>query len=386
MPKTVVILGAGYAGLPAAHYILKHQATKFDLKVLLVSPADDYYWSIATPRVVIPGAMNEDKVFYPIIDLFSKYDASQFEFIRGKAETWSPERNFVLLAMNDGSHQTIDYDVIIVATGSRAKDQMPWKLMGNSSQTREAIAKLRDEVKSARSITICGGGPTGVELAGELGSEYAKMGKKEVTLITSDSMLLEARVMTALRKTAQKDLERLKVKVITGAKVVSAKKDTTGTTTMEIKNADGIMEMLKTDLFVTTSGMEYNSEFAPADLVLPNGRLKVTKTLQAAGYKNAFVVGDVAEGEPLQVVYAEAQVKHVVTAFEKYFSGDKLPEYVYKSRGGMLVSIGPDRGIGQLGNWRLWSWLIWYFKARHLGTDYAEACAQGKRFIVIGSI
>lgn len=48
MSKTVVILGAGLAGLPLAHHILKNKADKYDLKVVLVSPSDEFYWNLAS--------------------------------------------------------------------------------------------------------------------------------------------------------------------------------------------------------------------------------------------------------------------------------------------------------------------------------------------------
>lgn len=388
MSKTIVILGAGYAGLPAAHYILKHKATRLDLKVFLVSPSEDYYWPLATPRVVVPDQMLDDKIFYSIPKAFQKYPSSRFEFVLGKAETWNPATNSVLVAMSDGSSRNIEYHTIIVATGTRAMNQMPWKLLDDSEKTRTALAKLRAEIKSAKSIVVGGGGATGVEVAGELGHYYAQAGIKNIALVTSDTTVLEQRIMDQVRRDAHKQLEKLRVKVITSTRVVNVTTDASaGTTTLELKNSAGVTESIKTDLFVPAWGMTFNSDFVPADMRLPNGRLKVTKTMQAPGYKNAFIVGDVADCQPLQVAYAEAQVRHVVTSLDQYFaSGGQIPDYEIRDGPGHIVSIGPGHGTGHLFNWKLWSWLVWYFKSRKLGTDYASACAEGKRFIVLGSL
>ncbi|KAF7557978.1 hypothetical protein G7Z17_g260 [Cylindrodendrum hubeiense] len=386
MSKTIVILGAGLAGLPAAHYILKHLATKLDLKVLLVSPAEDYYWTLGTLRVVVPDQMGEDKIFYSIPKIFHKYPPANFEFVHGRAETWDPETNSVLVAMNDGTSRTINYHTIIVATGSSAKGGMPWKLVGDSSQTHAAIAKLRDQVKNAHSIVVGGAGATGVEFAGELGSAYAKTGEKTVTIITNESSVLENRMNGGLRKRTQKNLEKLKIKVITNTKVTNVTEDETGSTTVELTRSDGTVETVQTDLFVPTWGLSFNSDFAPADMRLPNGRLKVTETMQAHGYDNAFIVGDVADCEPGQIAYAEAQVKHVMKALEQYLSGGKMPKYIRNPMVGQLLSIGQDYGAGQMGNWQIWGWFAWYFKSRYLGTDYAPACANGERFVIFGSI
>ncbi|KAF7546925.1 hypothetical protein G7Z17_g8081 [Cylindrodendrum hubeiense] len=387
MPKTIVILGAGYAGLPAAHYILKHQAAKLDLKVLLISPAEDYYWPVATPRAIIPDQMADDKIFYSIPTVFAKYPSSRFEFVLGKAEAWSPDKSSVLVAMNDGSSRTIEYHTIIVATGSRAMNNMPWKLVGDSATTHAALAKLRDGVKKAKSIVIGGGGATGVEVAGELGYTYAKAGKKNITLITSDTTVLEKRILDRVRTDAHNELKKLKVNLITSTKVTNVTPDAKGATILELTKLDGTTETIETDLFVPTWGMNFNSDFAPADMRLPNGRLKVTGTMQASGYENAFIVGDVADCEPLQIIYAESQVKHVVTVLDQYFtSGGKVPDYVLRGTPTHVVSVGPGHAAGHFGSWKIWGWLLWYFKARTLGTDYALACAEGEKFIVIGSL
>ena len=386
MPNTVVILGAGFAGLPAAHSILKHKATQLDLKVLLVSPSEDYYWSLATPRVVIPDQMSEDKIFFSIPKLFEKYPSSRFEFVQGKAETWSPETNSVLIKMNDSSTKTINYHAIIVATGSSAKNRMPWKLVGDSSETHGALSKLRDDIDKAGSIVVGGGGATGVELAGELGYAYAQSGKKKVTLITSNNTVLEQRIMDRVRADAHHELEKLNIRLLTSTAVTRTTTTTSGTTILELKKSDGTTETIETDLFVPTWGMTFNSDFAPPGMRLPNGRLKVTKTMQAIGYENAFIIGDIADCEPLQISYAENQVKHVVAALDKYFVGGKVPEYIPRDKIAFAVAVGPGHAAGQLGSWKFWGWMIWYFKSRYLGTDYALACAQGRRFVVLGSL
>ncbi|KAH7309053.1 hypothetical protein B0I35DRAFT_359889 [Stachybotrys elegans] len=386
MTHTVVILGAGHAGLPAAHSILKHQAEKFDLKVVLVSPSDDYYWPIATPRIIVPNQMADDKIFFHIPKLFEKYPSARFEFVHGKAETWNPDDNAVLVTLNDGSSRTVEYHTIIVATGSSAQAQMPWKLLDNSKQTRAALDDFRRRVRDAESIVIGGAGPTGVEIAGELGSAYAKLGKKSVTLITSNSMVLEDRIMTKVRTEAMAKLGKLKVNVRTSTRITNTTEDDDGATTIQLSHSNGTNESIKADLFIPSWGLKFNTGFAPASLLEPNGRFKITDKRQAPGYKNTFIVGDVADGEPLQIMFAETHVKHVVAALEQYFTGGEIPKYVPRTWSGHVVSVGRDYGAGEVAGWKLWGWLVWFLKSRHLGTNYAPDCAEGKRFVTLGSI
>ncbi|KLU88329.1 hypothetical protein MAPG_07316 [Magnaporthiopsis poae ATCC 64411] len=89
-PKTVVILGASFAGLPLAQNLLKNTAPKVPggLKVILVAPNTHLYWCLASVRGVVPGqdgGFADDKLFYPIAPGFSKYSAEQFEFVLGSA-------------------------------------------------------------------------------------------------------------------------------------------------------------------------------------------------------------------------------------------------------------------------------------------------------------
>lgn len=85
--KHIVILGGSYAGISTAHRIFKQTAKIGPLKITLVSPNTHFYWSMASPRGIVPGQLADGKLFQPIAAGFSKYSARQFEFILAKAES-----------------------------------------------------------------------------------------------------------------------------------------------------------------------------------------------------------------------------------------------------------------------------------------------------------
>src|ERR1700722_9692024 len=91
MAKTVVILGASFAGLKIAHSLLKTTlpAVK-DLKVILVSPTTHAYFNLAAPRAIVPGQIPDEKILAPIEPGFSKYPSSNFEFVIGAAKSVDP--------------------------------------------------------------------------------------------------------------------------------------------------------------------------------------------------------------------------------------------------------------------------------------------------------
>lgn len=42
------------------------------------------------------------------------------------------------------------------------------------------------------------------------------------------------------------------------------------------------------------------------------------------------------------------------------------------------ITLGQTKATGQMGNMKVFSWLIWWFKGRFLGMDKAPGIAAGK--------
>lgn len=381
MTKTIVILGAGLAGLPVAHYLLSRTAaTHKAIRVVLVNPSDTFYWSLASPRIVLPDQLAEDKYMWSIPELFAKYPASQFEFVAGKAETLSPEDNSVVVRLADGSARTLAYHTVVVATGADARENMPWKPLGSSRETRDAIAKLRRDIQGAKSIVVAGGGVTGVELAGELGAAYAKAGLKEVTLVVADSLPLERRLMKRARESARQQLEKLGVKVLLDSRVTAVSQDGSRQK-LEISRQGGASTTttLETDVFVPTYGVVLNTQFAPAAMKDAEGRINQDTRLRAPGHDNVFVLGDAGNLQPMQGINVEGQLRHLTGQFDGYLRGGAVGEYKFDSTKIMMgVSVGPSGGTGQFGNIKPFNWLVGMMR-KQLGTQYSKDYAAGVR-------
>ncbi|KAI0442644.1 putative FAD binding protein [Xylaria telfairii] len=380
MTKTVVVLGAGMAGLPIAHYLLRKTSTQHtDLRVVLVSPHDTFYWKIASVRFALPDQMAEDKYMYPLAEQFTSYSPKKFELVIGAAETLDPEKNTVGVRA-DGELRNIEYHTLIVATGSRYRDNMPWKEVGTSAQTRASLAKLRSEIRDARSIVVAGAGLTGVEFAGELGSAYGKSGLKEITLVGAGELPLEERIKKSVRETARNELKKLGVKYIGGARVTTKTSEGAASAkTITLTRADGTTQTLTADLVVPTFGVVPNTSFAPEAMRdAASGCLKQGADLRVSGHKNIFVVGDAGNLQPAQAANSDTQTRHLMTQFSSYFGGGPIKPYVFEAdKTQVALTIGRDRGTGQVGSFQLWSILIWFLKGRYLGTNTADAYAKG---------
>lgn len=179
--KTIVILGSSFAGVSTAHRLLKQAPKTGDVKIILVGPNTHLFWNLAIPRAIVPGQFSDEKLFRAIAPGFKQYSADRFEFINGTAERLNVESKAVVVA-TAGGEKTIGYDMLILATGSRAKGDVPLKLEESYEATQKALHDIQDRVKKANSIVIGGAGPTGVETACELGFEYER--QKKITLVS----------------------------------------------------------------------------------------------------------------------------------------------------------------------------------------------------------
>jgi NADH dehydrogenase FAD-containing subunit len=182
--KNIIILGGSFAGVSTAHRIFK-QAGKAGgtFKITLVSPNTHFYWNIAVPRALVPGQIPDDKIFQAIAAGFKQYQANQFEFIVASAKSLDVEGKKVELGLpGSAGGKTLDYDFLILATGTSTKGETPFKTLSSTEATKDGLHNFQAQIKKAKTIVLAGAGPTGVEIAGELGFEYGR--QKEIILVS----------------------------------------------------------------------------------------------------------------------------------------------------------------------------------------------------------
>ena len=387
MVKTLVILGAGWAGLPLAHKLLKYTCPKAKdgLRVILVSPNSHFYWNVAAVRGVIPGAISDEQLFIPIEPAFAQYPTENFEFIPGKAEHLALEKNTIELASNDGTRHSLSYDQLIIATGSHIRSNLPFKPLGTHEEALAALHSLQQQIDVAKSIVVAGGGSTGVETAGELAAAYG--GEKGITLIVSDEHVLQAsHVLPSISQVVEEDLQKLGVKIIRNTQVketqtdnVETKRDTAVATKTTLTLSDG--STLITDLYLPLFGVKVNTGFVPASLLDSAGNLALDKTMRVVGTKNIWGIGDVGNLEVKQLTVTDAQIIHLSSALHSVLTGEGkqlVKEYKPSSKMMIFITMGKKYATGQIGGWRLWGWIVAYVKGRMLFVDTAEGYVGGK--------
>ncbi|KPM34809.1 hypothetical protein AK830_g11769 [Neonectria ditissima] len=374
MAKTVVILGAGWAGLPLAHKLLKYSVPKLpDLKVVLVSPNSHFFWNVAATRGIIPGEIPNDQLFLPIKPAFAQYPADNFEFVLGTADGIDPAGNTVSISLNKGPKRSILYDQLIIATGSRLASNLPLKPTGSHEATIASWDALKNRVQAAKSIVIAGAGATGVEVAGELAARYGTA--KEITLLVSGEQPLEG-ALPAVRACVEKDLKRLGVKLIYQVRVSSAKEASDGKQT-KVSMSNG--STIAADLYLPLYGIKTNTAFVPETLLDSNGNVKLDERMKVVGTENIWGIGDIGNIEPKQLTVTDNQIIYLAAALDATLTGS-VPASAYQPTNKTMIflSLGRNMATGQIGNWKLFGFMVNYVKGRKLFVDTAEGYVEGK--------
>ncbi|KAF4341267.1 apoptosis-inducing factor 2 [Fusarium beomiforme] len=375
MTKAVVILGAGWAGLPLAHKLLKHTLPKVPgLKVILVSPNSHFFWNVAATRGIIPDAIPDEQLFLPIKPGFDQYPSESFEFVLGKADGIDAESNTVRIISNENDRRDIVYHELVIATGSRLASELPLKPVGTHQETISAWKQLQTQVKHSNSIVIAGAGATGTEVAGELAARYGS--SKEITLVISGDQPLEG-ALDSVRTSITRDLKTLRVKLVYNARVTEAKKNENGEGT-EVHLSSG--STLTADLYLPLHGLKLNTSFVPPSFLNSSGEIKLDEKMRVAETNNIWAIGDVGNIDPKQLTITDNQIIHLAAALDAALTGkvDKIQPYQPATKKMIFVSLGKKHATGQIGNWKLFSFMVSYVKGRKLFVDTAEGYVGGK--------
>lgn len=372
MAKTILILGASVAGLTVAHRLLKATLPGLaeEYKVVLVSPMDHAYWNVATVRAIIPGQIKTEQLFASVPDSFAEY-GDKVEFVLGTATKLEPASKTVTISIAAKGDRKQTYDILVIATGAHSVGNVPWKASPSGYQaTIDALHRIQEQVKAAKTIVVGGAGATGVESSGELGYEYGK--DKEITLITAADSVLET-LPPHVSAFAENELTKLNVKVVKGIKITSSKPSSDGKTELTLSSG----EKKIVDLYLPTTGLVPNSEFIPKTLLNEGGFVKVDEFLHVKGFSDIWAAGDVADVQAPQIVHASKQAIALSKSLDLVLKQGEPVAYVPDATPAIGITLGRGRGTGRYGNWKVPSLLIWFVKGRGLFLDKLPVMAAG---------
>jgi NADH dehydrogenase len=356
--KHVVIVGAGFAGLEAAKLLAREdvaltvvvahiyhlfQPLLYQVSSAAVSPAD-----IATPVRSVLRGMPSTEVLMATVDRID------------------PAQRLIHLDRS----QTLSYDYLVLATGARHSyfNHPEWEKLAPGLKNLEDATEIRRRILTAfedaerietpgaqgplLNFVIVGGGPTGLELAGAIAelSRYAIANdfnhinptSATVTLIEAGPRVL-ASGPAAVSAKAQKQLEKLGVKVRLDARVTAIK-------------ADGVeigSEFLPSRTVIWAAGVQPSplgkDLGAPLDKA---GRVLVGPDLSVPGHPEVFVCGDLAAVPwkdgivPGQAPGAMQGGRHAARNILRLIRGEKTKAFQYVDKGSM-ATIGRAKAVAE---------------------------------------
>ena len=403
--ETILILGGSFAGISAAHYALKHVIPQLPKKdgvtynVTLVNPSKDLWWRIAAPREsVSKQMMPSEKTFYPIEPAFT-YAFPKFKFIQGTATNVDPTGQTVCVETAAGEQQNVEYAALVIATGFTT----PSPLFTQATD-REALEKVhtafQEGLKSAKTVVIGGGGPVGVETAGEVAeilngrpgfmASAPKNPKAKVTLICGDKKLLPL-LRPAIGQTAEQFLKRLGCNVTYNTRVVGSSKageEEGAKTRVELSNG----ETVEADIYIDATGSRPNTGFLPKEWLDTRNRVACNdKTLrvehESAGPR-VYVVGDAGSYTRGGVMDMYDAVPAAMTNLKNDLlahltgephKGDR--HYTANLKEQQICPIGTQKGVGAFNGFRVPSQMVWMIKGRdYMISQLAEGTLRGDQF------
>ncbi|EME82166.1 uncharacterized protein MYCFIDRAFT_138722 [Pseudocercospora fijiensis CIRAD86] len=318
-PLNIIILGASFGGLSCAHHFLdttleqlsKTKDAGLTYRLILVGPSTHIYWNIGAPRAIVKsGLVKSEDQFLPIEPGFHKDRAKNFTIIQGKCVSMDATSRTVSIEWGKMADlpkiQTLPYHALIMCTGTSARSEL-LSLHGQYLETEAALNRIHQQIHHAKSIVVCGGGCSGVEVAGQLATylnykrhfpfRQKSSNPKKITLLSGGTTLLKevsALGKPEICKKAEKQLKSLGVVVRHNIRVTSHESwfDQTGATRITFE--DGTTHI--TDVYIDCTGVEPNSDFAPEAIKSRNGYILTNnKTLRVdvAG-ERVYALGDVA--------------------------------------------------------------------------------------------
>ena len=286
MGKQLVIIGAGHAHLT----ILKNlrEFTNAGHDVTVVSSSSLHYYSGMGPGM-LSGIYRPEEIRFDVKQMAQDRGAV---FIEDKVVKIHPQKKRIDLQ----SGQSLTYDLMSVNTGSFVPVEAPefsddWvipvKPIENLLNARNQIieALKRRELR----VTIVGGGPTGVEVAGNLDRLVRnESGKCRIRLVTGTRLLPQFK--RGVRNRVRNALIRRQVQVVEGSRM-SAIKD------KSVTLADG--SEIESDVVFMAVGVKPSPLFKDSGLPIgPDGGMLVNQYLQSVSYPEIFGGGDCICFEP----------------------------------------------------------------------------------------
>ena len=387
----VVVVGGGFGGLQAVAKL-----RRAPVEITLIDRRNFHLFQPLTYQVAT-GGLSPGEIAYPLRTIFKR--DRNVRVVLADVSDFDLEARALHLRSVDGisAPESIEYDSLIVAGGSYYSyfGHDRWSELAGEVKSLESALAVRGQILSAfeaaelegdrqkraewLTFVVVGGGPTGVEMAGQIG-ELARDSLREdfrtVDTRTVRIILVEAadRLLTAfhpsLSEKAAKSLQRLGVTPMLGATVVGIDEqgvtiDVGGTETMRVPARTVIWAA-----GVAASELAARLGALTGADVDRAGRVTVEPDLTLPGHPEVFAIGDMVRvrdpdgsASPLPGVapVAMQQGRYAANVVRARLRSETTSPFRYRDKGN-LATIGRGAAVAEIKALRLsglLAWLIW---------------------------
>jgi NADH dehydrogenase len=387
----VVVVGGGFGGINAVKKL-----GDAPVDITLVDRRNFHLFQPLTYQVAT-GSLSPSEVAYPLRALFRR--ERNVRVLLAEVTDFDLAAQQVALAPVGGleAPSTLDYDTLIVAAGSSYSyfGHDEWREIAAEVKSLESALTVRsrllagferaelstkeEERDAELTFVIVGAGPTGVEMAGQIG-ELARdtlrrdfrsidPGSARVLLVEAGDRLLPAFPPT-LSESSARQLRQLGVTPIVNRTVVGIDQES-----VTLKAPDGRTERIPARTVIWAAGVSASAlatrlgELTGAD-VDRAGRLSVEPDLTLPGHPEVIALGDmvsVRDGQgghhdlPGVAPVAIQQGHHAARVVRDRVAGRRPKPFDYFDKGN-VATIGRGRAVADLGVVRLGgglAWLVW---------------------------
>jgi len=377
----VVIIGCGFGGLFASRAL-----KRAPVRVTLIDRKNHHLFQPLLYQVAT-GILSEGQIAPAIRDVLRNYPS--FQVVLAEVEHIDVAAREVH-ANEFGRPLTIGYDSLIVAGGATTSyfGHDEFRAAGCGMKSLDDALALRgqifgafelaeaeiDELERRRLMTfvVVGGGPTGVEMAGQLKElsrralrhNYRRINPHETRVVLVEGIgRLVSTMGPRLSRLTARDLTRMGVEIHLGAMVTNL--DDRG---VEITRKDGGTELIPAATKVWAAGTrasELGAHLAEAAGAETDkaGRVLVRPDCSVPGHPEIFVVGDLMALDDLPAVAEVAMQSgaHAAHTIVRRLEGKPSRPFRYRDLGTLAV-ISRFRAVAKIGPLRIGGfigWLLW---------------------------
>lgn len=373
--KTVVIAGAGFAGIQLA----KKLSPKY-FQVVLIDK-NNYHQFQPLLYQVATGGLEPSSISFPLRKIFQR---KKHVYIR-MAEVTSVSSENKTVHTNIGD---IEYDYLILATGAEPnffgnkqlqENAYSMKSVSEALLLRNILLQNYENALTATdqkqrdaylNVVIVGGGPTGVELAGAIAEMKREILPKDYAELNFENMhiyLLEGAhtLLNGMSKdagaTAIRYLNKLGVDVQTNTLV---------------KNYDGFTVQLSNGESIQSRCLIWAAGVKSAAIpgihtgaAAASNRIEVDRYNEILNQKGVYAIGDIAlmktdqwpGGHPQVAQVAIQQAKQLADNLLRMHTGKNLKPFHYVNKGAM-ATVGRNLALAEIGGIKMkgfFAWFVW---------------------------